>query len=65
VEDRSKDKHIHKNKHNHIQTQIQNMFLTVELLYGTGGKRKRKENDRASVISHTIRWEGGGYKDVY
>jgi hypothetical protein len=27
---------------------------------GTG-----KENDRASVISHNIRHEGRGYKDVY
>jgi hypothetical protein len=41
-------------KHDHIQTQMQNMFVTVELLYGTQGKRERKENDRASVISHTI-----------
>jgi hypothetical protein len=24
-----------------------------------------KENDTASVISHTIRCEGRGYKDVY
>jgi hypothetical protein len=30
------------------------------------GKRKKgKENDRASVISHSIRCEGRGYKDVY
>jgi hypothetical protein len=26
---------------------------------------KGKENDRASVISHTIRSKGRGYKDVY
>jgi hypothetical protein len=26
---------------------------------------KGKENDRASVISHNIRCEGRGYKDVY
>jgi hypothetical protein len=32
------------------------MFVTVELLlYGTQGKRERKENDRASVILHNIR----------
>jgi hypothetical protein len=26
---------------------------------------KGKENDRASVISHTIRCKGRGYNDVY
>jgi hypothetical protein len=39
-EDRSKDKH--KNKHDHIKTQMQSIFVTVELLYGTSGKRERK-----------------------
>jgi hypothetical protein len=29
-----------------------------------GGKEKRKENDIASVILHTIRDEGRGYEDV-
>jgi hypothetical protein len=29
---------------------------------GEGGKGK--ENDRVSVISHTVRWEGRGYKDA-
>jgi hypothetical protein len=29
-----------------------------------GERRKGKENNRASVISHTTRYEGGGYKDV-
>jgi hypothetical protein len=28
-------------------------------------REKGKENDTASVISHTIRYEGRGYKDVY
>jgi hypothetical protein len=37
----------------------------VELLYGTQGKEKGKENDKVSVILHTIRCEGRGYKDVY
>jgi hypothetical protein len=41
------------------------MFVTAELLYETGGKGKGKENDRASITSHTIRCEGGGYKDEY
>jgi hypothetical protein len=36
------------------------MFVKVELLYGTWRKRERKENDRASVILHTIRCEGRG-----
>jgi hypothetical protein len=36
------------------------MFVTVELLYGTQRKREGKENDRASVISHTIICEGRG-----
>jgi hypothetical protein len=40
------------------------MFVTVELLYGTWGKRERKR-DRASVVSHSIRYEGRGYKDMY
>jgi hypothetical protein len=30
-----------------------------------GVREKGKENDRASVISHTIRCEGRGYKEVY
>jgi hypothetical protein len=30
---------------------------------GEGGRGK--ENDRASVISHIIKYEGKGYKDVY
>jgi hypothetical protein len=40
------------------------MFVTVELLYGTWGKRERKR-ERASVTSHNIRCKGRGYKDVY
>jgi hypothetical protein len=27
-------------------------------------REKAKENDRASVISHTIRYDGRGYKNV-
>jgi hypothetical protein len=30
------------------------MFVTVELLYGTPGRRERKENDRESTISKHI-----------
>jgi hypothetical protein len=30
-----------------------------------GERGKRSENDRTSIISHTIRCEGRGYKDVY
>jgi hypothetical protein len=42
VEDTSNDKHIHKNKHDHIQTQMLNMFVTVELLGNSGKERKEK-----------------------
>jgi hypothetical protein len=30
-----------------------------------GRRGKEKENNRGSVISHSIRCEGRGYKDVY
>jgi hypothetical protein len=30
------------------------MFVSVEILYGTQERGKGKENDRASVILHTI-----------
>jgi hypothetical protein len=36
-----KDKHINKNKHDHIQTHIEH-FVTVGLFYGTPGERERK-----------------------
>jgi hypothetical protein len=42
VEDSSNDKHIYKNKHGHTQTQMYNMLLVVEVLYGTQGKKERK-----------------------
>jgi hypothetical protein len=42
MEDRAKGKQIHKKKHDHIQSELYNMVLIVELLYGTRGKRKRK-----------------------
>jgi hypothetical protein len=38
------------------------MFVTAELLYGTQGKRERKEDDRVSVIFHNLRCEGRGYR---
>jgi hypothetical protein len=38
----SKDKHIHKDRHDHTQTQMWNMCATVELLNGTRGRRDRK-----------------------
>jgi hypothetical protein len=37
-----KDKCLHKNKHGHIHVHIENMFITVEVLYGTRGRRERK-----------------------
>jgi hypothetical protein len=30
-----------------------------------GERRKGKENDRVLIISHNIRCEGRGYKDVF
>jgi hypothetical protein len=43
MEDRAKGKkNIHKNKHYHLQTRMQNVFVTVELLCGTRGRRERK-----------------------
>jgi hypothetical protein len=43
-----KDKHIHKHKHDYIQTHMKNMFIIAELLMERG---KEKENDKASIIS--------------
>jgi hypothetical protein len=43
---RAKDKHVYNNKHDHTQTHGQNMFVTVELPYGTLERGKGKENDR-------------------
>jgi hypothetical protein len=50
----SRNKHIHKNKHDHTQSHMKNMFVTVELLYGTRERGKGKENDRASLISPNL-----------
>jgi hypothetical protein len=47
VEDISKDKHIYKNKHDHIQTQKWNMFVAVEYSMELRERGKGKENDRA------------------
>jgi hypothetical protein len=33
---------MHKNKHDHIQIHMQNMFVIVEILYGTQGRREIK-----------------------
>jgi hypothetical protein len=52
VEDRTKYKHIHKNKHDHINNQMWNMFVTVGPLYETGEKM---EIDSESIISHNKR----------
>jgi hypothetical protein len=30
-----------------------------------GKRRKGKEKDKASIITHTISYKGRGYKDVY
>jgi hypothetical protein len=36
---------IEKNKRDHIQTHMENMFVIVELLHGTQRKRERKEKE--------------------
>jgi hypothetical protein len=43
MEDRFKDKCTHKNKNSGIQTQMKNMFITVELFYGTWGKEGKEK----------------------
>jgi hypothetical protein len=40
------------------------MFVTVEFSIELGERGKGKENDRVSVIFHTIRGEGREYKDM-
>jgi hypothetical protein len=40
-----KDKHIHKNKHYHIQNHLQNIFVIVELRE----RGKGKENNRVLI----------------
>jgi hypothetical protein len=37
-----KNKYIQRNKYDHMHLYIYNMFVIVELLYGTWEKRKRK-----------------------
>jgi hypothetical protein len=46
-----KNKHIHKRKHDHIQTHIQNMFVIVDFFMELGERGKGKENDGTSAIS--------------
>jgi hypothetical protein len=60
------DKHIHKNKHDHIQTQMYKVFVVVELHYGIQGKRERKKEWYSinNTVKHKI-CKGRGYKDVY
>jgi hypothetical protein len=38
-----KDKHIHRNKHDHIQNHMWNIFVIVELVYGTWGKEGKEK----------------------
>jgi hypothetical protein len=44
-----KDKHIHKAKHNHIQTHMYNMFVQCNYFMELGVEGKTKE--KASIIS--------------
>jgi hypothetical protein len=43
LEDRSKRKTYTQNKYDHIHTQMENVFVTVELLYGIQRKEERKK----------------------
>jgi hypothetical protein len=43
----------------------ENMFATVQLLLELHASGKAKENDRASLIQHTMRCEDRGYRHVY
>jgi hypothetical protein len=36
----SKEKHIHRNKYDLIQMYMENMFVIVELQYGTWGRKE-------------------------
>jgi hypothetical protein len=37
-----KDKYVHKNKHDHIQAYISNMFVEVKHLFENWGRREKK-----------------------
>jgi hypothetical protein len=41
------------------------MFVIVELLYGTQGRRKRKEKENKNIIIRHNICEGREYKDTY
>jgi hypothetical protein len=45
-----KDKHLHKNKHGHVQTHMWDTFEIVKLSVELGEGRKGKEKDRASTM---------------
>jgi hypothetical protein len=58
MEDRSKDKHIHKTRIIIYKFRSRIWNFSMELRE----RGKGKENARASVISHSIRYEGRGYR---
>jgi hypothetical protein len=51
-------KHIHTNKHDYIQTDLEHACNSGATLWNSGKGKKK-----ASVISNNIRCEGRGYKD--
>jgi hypothetical protein len=61
-----KVKHIDKNKHVHVQTHVQNIFVIVKLLCGTQGRRERKRECYSinNIINYNI-YVGRRYKDMY
>jgi hypothetical protein len=50
VEDRSKDKHTHKNNHDHTNSDVKHVCKQWNYSMELGERGKGKEKDRASVI---------------
>jgi hypothetical protein len=44
LEDRSKDKHIHKNKHDHINSDVEHVCNSGTTLWNLGKEGKEKSN---------------------
>jgi hypothetical protein len=59
LEDRSINKYVHKKGRSYINSDVEHNYFMER-----GEKRKGKQNDRASIILHTIKCEGRGYKDA-
>jgi hypothetical protein len=58
-----KDKHIHKTKHDYIQTYMKNMFIIVGLLYGTWGRKERKREWQSTTLKYIC--ADRGYSNMF